>query len=601
MAALLDSFLRLPWRPDRRPVYDWASEYVTLPGMLARSGKFDISTSRHFIAPFDALVNDIVREVNVMAPPRSGKTLIADIFVPWLLANDPGSVLFLFNTDDQAKEHCETRQIPLLASCAPVQGLLPTDRHKNRTQEIVFPDGHMLKVCGAAISNLQAKGFRYVIEDECWQYKPGIMQEARARMGDFERDRNNKHLCISQGGVDGSEWDQQFAKGSLREWSIKCESCGLYQPPVWSDTRDDGSRFGIVYDAVKRADGSYDVGSGAASVRYVCKGCGHAHANSSTTLARWNESGRYDNDGLSECVSFHWNEIVWRDWSGLVEKWLMARNAARNGSYEPLIAFFQKQLATHKSERTAMDFAQPIQRVEIDTKAVDGEHVFMSVDVQKDQLLYVTVRAWAADGRSRRLYRGKVYGFAELERVRTEFTVQRSAVLIDAGHWRYEVFSIAADNGYICTIGKDQMAFSHTVLDPRTKARKVHQKPWSPMFYGDPDIGKQDRRDERRAKAFYLAVPIMADWIQRLIDLGKWTEPKIDPKVDEEEAEYGKQMGAESKQRVRDRDGRARDKWVNLGERDNHYLDCGRMQVFAAMAKGLIAVESFGEIIAREV
>lgn len=591
MAALAEIFASLPWATDRRPIYDWAAAYVRLSGALAQSGKFDVTRSRHFIGPFEAIQNDLIRAVNILAPPRSGKTLIADMTVPWILANDPGSILYLFNTEPQAKEHCETRLRPILDACGPLQAILPNDRHKDRTQEIVFPNGQLLKVCGTSISNLQAKGYRYVIQDECWQYAPGIMTEAFARMGDFEKLGNNKAICISQGGEDGSEWDSRFAQGQLCEWMVPCLQCGEYQAPVWHETRDDGSKYGIVYESEKAHDGSYNVQRGAETARYVCKLCGHSHENSAKTRARWNAAGRYSAEPRSGAVSFHWNSIIDTDWGKLVETWLVARNAARLGFYEPIIKFFQKQLATHKSERTAMDYTQPIQRVEVGDKAVDGEHVFMSVDVQKDQLLYATVRAWKPDGTSRRLFRGKLYGFPEIERVRNGFGVGRASVIVDAGNWRYEVFSVAADNGYICAIGKDQVSFTHTLVDPKSKLRKQVQKPWSPMFYGDPDIGKSDRNDGRRARAFYLAQPVMADWLQRLIDTGKWTEPKIDTKTDAEEADYTAQMAAEIKRRERDKFGRLRERWVCPGNRDNHYLDTARMQVFAAMAKGLIQID----------
>ena len=467
--------------------------------------------------------------------------------------------------------------------------MLPSDRHKDRTQEIVFPDGHMLKVCGTAISNLQAKGYRYVFQDECWQYKAGIMAEAFARMGDFAKLGNNKAVCISQGGVEGSEWDQQFAKGQVCEWEVKCQQCGEYQAPVWHDTREDGSKFGIVYEATKKTDGSYDTASGVHNVVYVCKHCGHAHPNTARTRAAWNQTGRYSAAPERGVVSFHWNSIIDTDWAKLVEVWLTARNAARIGSYAPIIAFFQKQLATHKSEQSILEITSPVQRVEVGDAAVDGETVFMSVDVQKDQLLYATVRAWKPDGTARRLFRGKLYGFSEIERIREQFKVSRSSVIIDAGNWRYEVFSIAADNGYICTIGKDQISFTHTQIDPATKVKRQVQKPWSPMFYGDPDIGKADRKEARGARAFYLAQPVMADMLQRLIDTRKWTEPKVD-KSDAEESEYEKQMNAEVKRQKRDANGHLRQAWVNPGERDNHFLDCARMQVFGAMAKGLVAV-----------
>ena len=417
------------------------------------------------------------------------------------------------------------------------------------------------------------------------------MAEAFARMGDFRKIGNNKAICISQGGVEGSEWDQQFSKGQVAEWTIQCVECGHRQAPVWSETRDDGSRFGIVYESEKSADGSYVVQRGAETARYVCRNCGHEHANTSRTRAMWNASGAYDADSRSGVVSFHWNSIIDTDWCELVATWLQARNAARVGAYAPIIAFFQKQLATHKSERTALDIVQPIHRVEIGDKAIDGEHVFLTVDVQKDQLLYATVRAWKEGGSSRRLFRGKLYGFPEIERILTEYSVPRGSVILDAGNWRYEVFSIAADNGYLCTIGKDQQSFTHTMIDPRSKARRQVQKPWSPMFHGDPDIGKQDKKRDRSARAWYVAVPVVADLLQRLIDTGKWTEPKIDPKTDPDEAEYGKQMGAEVKRKERDRDGHVRERWVNPGHRDNHFCDTARMQVWAAMAKGLISLE----------
>lgn len=590
MASLTELFSALPWVPDRSPIYEWGVRNVTLPGALARSGRFDVSASRHFIEPFHAFQNDLVREVNILAPPRSGKTLIADVCIPWALANDPGSVLWLFNSDDQAKEHCETRLMPVLQSCPAIAGMLPQDRHKQRTQEVVFPSGHLLKVCGTSLSNLQAKGYRYVVMDECWQYKPGIEREASARTLDFKKIGSSKILRISQGGVDGSDWDQQFANGSVREWTVPCAGCGVFQPLIWSDTRDDGSRYGVVYESEKRDDGTYNIARAVETARYVCKHCGHEHENTARTRAAWNTHGRYDNDGLHQNVSFHWNSIVDTDLGQLVNDWLLARHATRNGAYEPLIKFFQKQLATHKSERSILDYAQPINRTEIGGEAVDGETVFMTVDVQKDQLLYVTVRAWRENGFSRRLFRGKVYGFGELERVRNEYKVLPSCVIIDAGFTPYEVYSIAADHGYICTLGRDQMAFTHTLIDPKTKVRKHVQKPWSPRFWGNPDMGKQSVREPRMAKAFYVAVPVMADWLQRLIDLGRWTEPKLG-KDDEQEREYNSQMSAEVKRKVRDRDGHAREKWVNPGQRDNHFCDCARLQVFAAMARGLIAVD----------
>ena len=69
-------------KPDRRPIEDWASENIMLPPMLAKSGKFSVAGSRHFIDPLRAMHSDRVRGVRICAPVRGGKTLIADVSVP---------------------------------------------------------------------------------------------------------------------------------------------------------------------------------------------------------------------------------------------------------------------------------------------------------------------------------------------------------------------------------------------------------------------------------------------------------------------------------------------------------------------------------------
>src|SRR5687767_6392684 len=84
---LADNWSRV-WKPrDRRPIYEWARENVFLPSRLTRTGAFEVDRSRQFVAPFDALQNDRIREVNILAPVRDGKTLIADVWLPWLVVN----------------------------------------------------------------------------------------------------------------------------------------------------------------------------------------------------------------------------------------------------------------------------------------------------------------------------------------------------------------------------------------------------------------------------------------------------------------------------------------------------------------------------------
>ena len=160
---LSESWASFPWVPDRRPVWDWARDNITLPNALARRGRFDLSGSRHFMEPFQWLKDERVREVNIRAPVRSGKTLLADLWMPWTRANDPGSVLWVFQDEAIAKSHAEMRAMPALKSVAAIRDILPTGiaRHKQRTNNVLFPDGLLITLIGPAVGGLQSRGFRY--------------------------------------------------------------------------------------------------------------------------------------------------------------------------------------------------------------------------------------------------------------------------------------------------------------------------------------------------------------------------------------------------------------------------------------------------------
>ena len=65
--------------PDRRPIHDWARDFVQLGGGYARQGAFDIRTCRHLLEPFEAVADERVREVTCRAAIQTLKTLFVEI------------------------------------------------------------------------------------------------------------------------------------------------------------------------------------------------------------------------------------------------------------------------------------------------------------------------------------------------------------------------------------------------------------------------------------------------------------------------------------------------------------------------------------------
>lgn len=605
MITLADAFEHALAPPDRRAIYDWAAEKVFLPPVLTRSGPFSVHESRHFIAPFDALKDDRVREVNIQANVRSGKTLIADVFAPWAVAVDHSSILWIMQTDPLAKEHAELRALPVLESVPEVRSMLPDDRHKKRTQEIVFSNGLPLMLKGPSMSNLQSRGFKVVIGDEVWLWKPGILGNAKARLGDFVKMANSKWLGISQAGEENCDWDLQFESGVVHEWHVPCVSCGHLQRPLWSGFRADGSRHGIVFDAPKAADGSFDVPAAMRTVRYVCVACGHEHPDTAATRDAWNLGGLYvAPDGTHvgtgyeypTNTSFHWNAIIDWPWRELVKLWLAARKAAALGAYEPTIEFWQKYLAEKKSGRTVHEGSQSFARAKIELtdpklKAWDGEaERYLTADRQSEDTYWVTIRAWAAGtGESRRLWFGKLYSEADIEAKRIEFGVDPNCTMVDSGYrpkGDHGVYAACIRYGWIAGKGADDHAFWHSEPSrtPGVPAQRV-QRPWAPLTYGDPGEGTSaEGRMECRLLRF--SSPVMKDRVQWLIDRGLWIEPEGNDDA-QIEREYRAQMAGEFKKPGTDRHGRRVMTW-HCPSGNNHAFDCAAMQVLLAMCGELL-------------
>jgi len=577
-----------------REIYEWASDHINLPAVITRRGRFSVAASRHFVAPLQALRSELVREVNVLAPVRGGKTLIADVAVPWAVAVRYSSVLWVFQEDTIASSHAETRQWPILEACGPVQKLMPGDRHKKRKSEILFSHGVPLILTGPAVSQLQSRGFRWVVCDEPWLYAPGILGQAKARLGDFVRINASKFLCISQGGSPDGDWALQEQSGTRYEWHVPCMGCGELFVPRWSQIREDGSRCGMRFDAERDGDG-YNIQRAIDTMRVECPTCGHEHFDTARTKAFWNEGGCYPEfvAGEDRAVTFRWSALIDYPWAELVNEWLQAQVAKRVGNVQPLINFLNKRLAEHADENRIHTEDRPMVRVSVPTDpkepALPGEAArIMTVDRQADDLYWITVRAWTKSGESLRLWFGRKYSEPDIEAVREQFGVPPDCVLIDSGYrprGDHGVYAACIRYGWIAVKGAEERSFRHQIKKGPHRG-KVVVRPWAPVSWGDPGEGTSDQ-GRRRCPLFRFSSDMMADRVVALIERGLWKEPDADPK-DEMEREYRTQMASEFRKPKKDKfSGRTVMVWV-CPSGNNHAFDCAKMQAFGALKLGLI-------------
>lgn len=579
---------------DRRHIYEWAHDNILLPEALAKPGRFDISTSQYLVEPFRAMEDDYIRQVVLVAPVRSGKSLIADIWLPWAVVNDPGPFMWNMQTDVIAKDHAESRIMPTLKKCAPVANLLHYDRHKTRTQSIIFAHGMALYVQGPSIGNLQSKGIRYQVNDEVWLWEPGRLAEATARVGDFEALGTSKIFICSQAGNEGDDLDVEFCRGDRRELMIQCEACRHYMLPRWTGKRKDGSRWGMRWDKHKTPTGAWDISKTLPTVRFECEKCGHPHIYGAKLMEYWNHHFKYapmNPTAPRKLASFHYSGIITRQWDLLVEEYLSAQNAFQSGAIQPLITFFQKRLAEPASEQTILEQSHEIKRIDykIDKEWKEEVARLMTVDRQEEDLYWVTIRAWSKDGHSRRLWFGKLFSDADIEAKRDEMKIQPNHLFIDSGYHPkgdHGVYSFCVKYGWVAFKGEDPPsgAFWHTTGKGRN--RKRVRRSYAPLTYGDPESGT-GHQGRTRAPLIRFAASAMKDRVNQLIKRGYWQEPAADPE-DPLEKEYSKQMTAEFKKAKKDKfTGRVDMVWV-CPSRNNHAFDCASMQVTGAILLDLL-------------
>jgi phage terminase large subunit GpA-like protein len=103
---------KLPKR-DRSPIYDWARRNIVLPESYATPGPFNVRLSPWLVPIFDALQNPLIRRVHFRKAVQIGGTLVADIWVPWLICNDAGPISWTMQTDEMIDRHAKSRLNPI--------------------------------------------------------------------------------------------------------------------------------------------------------------------------------------------------------------------------------------------------------------------------------------------------------------------------------------------------------------------------------------------------------------------------------------------------------------------------------------------------------
>lgn len=576
MPSIVEQAARAAWKPPADvPIWEWAEANIVVRGGHS-PGPYRVVNSpwmRSIMADFQ---DSSVQTISVMCCARGSKTLTSMLCLLWSVAEDPGACAWVMDSGQQAEYFAEENLWPVMESSPAISALLPADRTKRKKLHISFAAAP-LSLTGAGGSTggqAKSKSLRRLVLDECDLYE-SLVPSFETRAAEFW---NRKIVFIGTPCRWNGVSHTNYIKGNQCVWYFPCEACGHEQELVWSGQREDKTRFAMCWDEAKDAAGNWDVDAASASCRYVCVKCGHAHRDVPTTRKHIALKGHWyaKNPGCDKTrrsYSFPCLLPPYLEWSLAVKKWLEANIAKKQGNLRPLEQFFNDNLGLPWSALDDEKPAYSIQTTDYVPKEKWEHEVtrFLTCDVQRFDVRYWVVRAWALDGRSRLVACGRTdAGWEAIRAKQLEFGVEDKRTWIDSGNWAKEVYGICSRFGWQTMKGDDQDYFP--TKDERTGEviRRIYRR-----AKDDPFVGSS-------TNLYLFSRPSTLEAIELFIQ-GKALEWQVPPHVNEE---YAASLTCFRRMPDDTKKG-----WHWHEQKSiNHFLACERMMLVAAILDPFLSI-----------
>ena len=234
--------------PEDLTVSEWADRYRRLsPESSAEAGPWRTSRTPYLREPMDAFTDPAVRRIVIVAGSQIGKTECELNCLAYIMDQDPGTVLFVQPTLEDAKKFSKLRVEPMVRDCPRLRRKVHNVERGQKGSKTVlqksFPGGMLMMVGSNAASALASTPARYIIGDERdrWALSAGREGDpwrlAEARQTTFY---NAKSIEVSTPTVKGaSNIETAYASGTQERWVTRCPECGEWHDIVFDDIRFD--------------------------------------------------------------------------------------------------------------------------------------------------------------------------------------------------------------------------------------------------------------------------------------------------------------------------------------------------------------------------
>jgi phage terminase large subunit GpA-like protein len=603
VVELVDFLAGMCAPPSTAPAWEWCELHIVVKdGPFKGRWRAQLTPMAKWV--LQACQHPRVRRVVLMVSAQSAKTLLMLMYFNWCVKEDPADSMWVMADGDHMDEFVGKRLLPSIMGCDATAPLL-VDTKKGL---IKLKNMNLMLRGSNSRTKLQSDPIRRLFCDERREWKRGSIDLVRKRTRTFH---NFMELSAGTAGVAGDELHRDYQEGSQTIPHFNCLTCGHSQPfrfarehnAFW---RDDRERGGLVWDMneTTRPNGIWDYEAVKKTVRFECEKCGRRYTNSEKyDLIRTMHPFDYnpqmpsvwknpENPGPFQ--SFHWSalEMIWEtcNWENLVEEFLKAVEIAKIPPFdlEPLKAFITETLGEPWEDKLGVikDFAF------LETRKGNyaygdpwGEEQrrFMSADAQESggEHYFWVIRAFGFAGSSRLIAHGRANTVEELEKAREAFGVVRGNAMIDTGYATQKLYRFALAHGWKCFKG-DSFTFYLKRKDLGNGHYKTYRSIWRKTTAAvyEPESKRQIATIPLFTFCDEPTKDHLADYMKGTI--GNWTLPSG---VDKQ---YLEQMSAERREEFVDKLGHIRYAWKRWS-RANHYFDCEKMILIAALVTRTIA------------
>lgn len=540
------------------------------------------------IGPFEALSDPAIRRVDFRGPAGCAKSLVGEIYIAYVVDNEPGLTYYVHQKDDAAKDAMEDRVTPMFEQNDFLASRMPTEPNKKRICKIVFPTMPFYAL-GANYNNAQSKRVKHLIMEEPHTYDAGLMSAFEKRT---EGVRNAKILTLSTGSILDDESDKAHNEGTCEEWNVRCPHCDFLQP--MPDTRD-RLRSDRGADTVDE-EGNMIWHKLLPTVRYNCVSCSRDWPTDEAFRRQQAQRGEYvvtNPNANPSHRSFHLEAtgVHWMPLDRIVEEKLKATFAARRGSTELLKDYIQKRRALAWDESPPDDLNNDASKMagayvmaEMVEPKSDEIARFMTVDNQHGRASkgegahrWIKVRAYFQN-ESRLVFCGRVTSWEDVEEARIKYQVAPARTIVDVAWDTAAVQAQCVRYGWLGLWGDTNRREGFPHHEMVLNQRVVRIYPFSTVQLGTVGMGLGGA--VRQARYFFWAhnpIKTLYHRLKNRMVTYLWTVPQDCPEM------YFEHLKNEFKRQEIDKAGNKVWKWYNPPAKPNHLLDTDQMNLVAAL------------------